>query len=84
MAGLYSDKSGRGQGFQLASSPLSISRRTASEREGFGSGWRSIQAAIFASSSSDQRTVLTGSLPVAGRPGRLFSFSAIDPPLRLR
>ena len=64
-----------------ASNPLSINRRMASEREGLGSGWRSIQAVIAASSSSDQRTVLTGSLPVAGRPRRLFCISAIDPPL---
>ena len=62
-------------------SPFSISRRIASDREGLGSGWRSIQAVIAASSSAERRTVLTGSLPVAGRPRVLFCISAIDQPL---
>jgi hypothetical protein len=65
----------------FASSPLSINRRIASERDGLGSGWRLIQAVIAASNSSGQRTVRTGSLPVAGRPRGLFCISAIDPPL---
>jgi hypothetical protein len=61
--------------------PISISRRIALERDGLGSGWRSIQAVIAASNSAERRTVLTGSLPVAGRPRPLFCISAIDPPL---
>jgi hypothetical protein len=40
-----------------------------------GPSWHSIQMAIFASCSSDQRAVRAGSLPVRGRPLGLFSFS---------
>ncbi len=65
----------------FTASPFSISCRIASDREGLGAAWRSIQAAIAASSSSGQRTVRTGSRPVRGRPRGLFSVSAIDPPL---
>jgi len=54
-----------------------IRRLIASDREGFGSGWHSIQAEIRASRSSGQRTVRTGSLPVRGRPRGFFSRSAI-------
>ena len=61
--------------------PRSISRRIASERDGLGSGCRSIQAAIFASSSTGIRTPLVGDSPVRGRPRGLFSRSAIDLPL---
>ena len=63
--------------------PFSISRLIASEREGLGSGWRSIQAVMAASIFAGMRTVTAGSLPVAGRPRGLFSFSAIDPLLFL-
>ena len=63
------------------SNPLSISRRIASEREGFGSGWRSIYASILASSSGGMRRPRIGWTPVGGRPRGLFCLSAIDPPL---
>jgi len=63
--------------------PSSINRRIASERDGFGSGWRSIHAVISASNSGEMRKVRTGSVPVAGRPRGLFCISAIDPPLGL-
>jgi len=56
---------------------FSSSLRTASDREGFGSGCASIQAATAAWSSAGIRTERTGSLPVAGRPRRLFGCSAI-------
>jgi len=58
-----------------------MSRLMALDREGLGSGCCATHSVIRASSSSDQRTVRTGSLPVAGRPRRLFCVSAIDPPL---
>jgi len=65
--------------YYYPSKPFSISRRIASDLEGFGSGWCSIHSAIRASNASGQRTVRTGSLPVAGRPRGLFCISAIDP-----
>jgi hypothetical protein len=49
-----------------------MSRRIASEREGFGSGWRAIHAAIFASSSTGMRRPFVGASPVRGRPRGLF------------
>lgn len=61
--------------------PFSTNRRIASDREGFGSGWRSIQASIFASSSGGMRTALAGWTPVRGRPRGLFCSTAIDSPL---
>ena len=64
-----------------ALSPFSISRRMASDREGFGSPCRSIQASIFASSSGGMRTPRMGWTPVRGRPRGLFCSTAIDPPL---
>jgi hypothetical protein len=38
------------------SNALSSNRLIASERDGFGSGWRSIQASSFAFSSAGMRT----------------------------
>lgn len=52
--------------------PLSINRRIASAREGFGSGCRSIQALSLASSSAGMRTPVMGVTPVRGRPRDLF------------
>ena len=60
---------------------LSNNRLIASDRDGFGSGWRLIQALSFASSSAGMRTPVIGVMPVAGRPRGLFCLSAIDPPL---
>jgi hypothetical protein len=55
----------------------------ASEREGLRSGWRSIHASIFASSSGGMRTARAGWTPVRGRPRGLFCSTAIDSPLFL-
>jgi hypothetical protein len=57
---------------------FSNSRLIASDRDGFGSGWRSIQASSLAFSSAGMRTPVCGVIPVRGRPGGLFCFSAID------
>jgi len=54
-----------------------MSRLIASDREGLGSSCRSIQAVIFASSSTGMRTPFVGDSPVRGRPRGLFSRSAI-------
>jgi hypothetical protein len=62
-------------------SALSNRRLIASERDGLGSGWRSIHAASLASRSAGIRKPVNGVVPVRGRPGGLFGFSAIDLPL---
>jgi hypothetical protein len=62
---------------------FSNSRLIASERDGFGFGWRSIQATSCAFRSSGMRTPVKGVTPVRGRPGGLFGLSAIDLPLFL-
>jgi len=51
--------------------------RTASGFDGFGSGWRAIQASRSASRSGWTRTPMVRPLPVAGRPIFFFSRSAI-------
>jgi len=48
-------------------SAAATSRRTASGRLGFGSGWEPIQASIAARASRSKRT-LTASLSTRGRP----------------
>lgn len=53
-------------------SALSSNRLIASERDGFGSGWRSTQAVSFASRSAGMRKPRIGSRPVRGRPRGLF------------
>ena len=54
--------------------PRSTRRRSASEREGL-SGCRAAQASISATFSSDNRNVLMGSRPVAGRPIFFFGIT---------
>lgn len=66
-----------------SSNALSSNRLIASDRDGFGSGWRSIQASSFACRSAGMRKPRIGSRPVRGRPRGLFGLSAIDPPLFL-
>jgi hypothetical protein len=65
------------------SKALSSKRLIASDRDGFGSGWRPIQASSFAFSSAGMRSPVSGVIPVRGRPGGLFGFLAIDLPLFL-
>jgi len=54
--------------------PRSMRRRSASERGGL-SGCRAAQASISATFSSDNRNVLMGSRPVAGRPIFFFGIT---------
>jgi len=54
-----------------------VSLLIASGLEGFGSGWRAIQASSSSSKSECIRTPMVRPLPVAGRPIFFFSRSAI-------
>ena len=58
-------------------SPSSTKRRTASGREGLGSGWPAIQASSLASSAGGKR-VLTGVALMRGRPIRDFFARRVD------
>ena len=59
-------------------SAISMSRRSASDRDG-RSGWRFAQASTSAVSAGGARKVSMGSLPVAGRPRFLgITFFVLD------
>jgi hypothetical protein len=65
---------------QRSPNARSSNRLIASDRDGFGSGCRSIQSSSLAFSSAGMRRPVRGVMPVRGRPGGLFGFSAIDLP----